>query len=287
MIRAYAARVGDEETLASDCAVAPPTFVLSLRRGFSPDVALPPESFAMYGGHDLTFHAALRAGHRYEVRARVIDSYEKSGRTGHMLIVVRRAEITDQQGRLVTEMIERQVVRRRSPESNVLSPEVAEVNRGELSTQDSALELSTQDSALSTSVDVGDSLGPTLRRAPSPADITGYANDNHVYESLFVEQAFARRLGYRDVIVPGPMQTAFLEQFLRRQLPGWSLDSIGITFRMSVITDDWIKLSGVITELQENESGATVTCDLVIETADGERATTGHASLTKVLSRKS
>jgi len=277
MIAAYAARVGDTRALASDCSVAPLTFVLSIRRGFSPDVPLPPDSFAMYGGHDLTFHRAMHAGQTYRVQARIVDTYEKSGRSGRMWIVVRRADVSDPTGRPVAEMVERQVVRRRSSMEKQGKDQAAQgwpaVDRHRPTNHTAPA------GQPILSPDIGDELGPLLRQAPDAARIAGYADENHVYENLFVDPGFARRLGYRDVIVPGPMQTAFLEQFLQQQLPGFTLESISVTFRMSVIGGDPLSLSGVVTELDEGSTGTRITCDVMIANADGERATIGQATL--------
>src|SRR5438045_1767028 len=86
LIRAYAESVDDRDTLAGDCATAPPTFFLALRRGMAPAVALPPGTFGVYGGHDLVFHDAIRAGHTYHLSARVSAVYEKSGRSGGLTV---------------------------------------------------------------------------------------------------------------------------------------------------------------------------------------------------------
>lgn len=287
MIRAYATRVGDTETLESDCAVAPPTFVLSVHRGFLPEVSLPPDSFALYGGHDLSFHAPLRAGETYFVRAQVIDTYEKSGRSGKMLIVARQATVSDAAGAPIAEMVERQVVCRRSSsgmaapngEPHPASGRERLPRPGSTAPEPARAALGARDKAPRSLPEVGDVLGPEARLAPSAAQVAGFAEDSHVYEDLFVDRDFALSLGYRDVIVPGPMQSACLEQFLRKQLPGWRLESLSVTFRMAMITADLIKLSAVVTEVHTIGSRARLDCDLIIESSDGERTTTGQATL--------
>lgn len=114
MIAAYARAVGDAATLAEACVVAPPTFCVALRPGFEPAVTLAPEAFDMHGGHDLEFHRPIRAGAEYEVAARILDVYEKTGRTGTLVVVVREVLVREADGGpLAARMIERQVVRRR------------------------------------------------------------------------------------------------------------------------------------------------------------------------------
>ena len=128
-------------------------------------------------------------------------------------------------------------------------------------------------------VDVGDPVGPERRVCPGRDTVRAYAERHDTRENLFEDPAYAQRLGYRDVIVPGPMQTAFLEQMLRRHFAGWQIERLSVTFRISVITGDTIGLSGVVTEVHHAPDGVRVVCDLVIENPDGERAATGHAIL--------
>jgi len=115
MIRAYAARVGDAATLATDCAVAPPTFCLTLHAGMTPRIELPPDVFGVYGGHDLIFHGTLRAGETYSRGVCLSDVYEKSGRSGGLTVVVRHGTIAAADGTPVVEIVERQIIRHKPP----------------------------------------------------------------------------------------------------------------------------------------------------------------------------
>ena len=110
-ILAYAASVGDTDTLAGTGDVAPPTFVLSMRRGMVPTVALPPGVVSVFGGIDLVFHDVLRADTTYRMSAQISDIYEKSGRTGSLTVIVRTAVIATEDGTPVIEVEERQIVR--------------------------------------------------------------------------------------------------------------------------------------------------------------------------------
>ncbi len=279
-IAAYVARVEDAQARSGDPNLAPPTFVLSIRRGFFPDVPLPPDSFAMYGGHDLIFHQPMRAGHTYHVQSQILDAYEKHGRSGRMWVIARQATVSDSAGQPVAELIERQIVRSRSNMEKQGKEQAALGSQGVEPVAHAILDESTpcvtQPNRV---VEIGDMLGPLRRRSPDSEIVAGYADNNHVYENLFVSPAFARRLGYRNVIVPGPMQSAYLEQFLRQQLPDKILRSLSVTFRISVISGDPMFIRGVVTEIEEAPQGHTLTCDLMIENRDGERATVGQATL--------
>jgi hypothetical protein len=75
------------------------------------------------------------------------------------------------------------------------------------------------------------------------------------------------------------MLSAFLEQFVRRQLHDWRMEHLGVTFRVPTIAGSQIVLRGVVTEHHEMADGERLVCDLVIEHDDGERAVTGTARL--------
>jgi hydroxyacyl-ACP dehydratase HTD2-like protein with hotdog domain len=271
MIAAYASAVGDTPAANGE---APPTFCISMRRGMTPDVTLPPDMFGVYGGHDIEFHHPIRAGESYRVTGKIAEVYEKIGRSGTLTVVMREALIIDGNGAVAARIVERQIVRQRPPaaapatpprESDV--PSAEEKHVGEAIQRDGA------------NLDLGHELGPWRRPTPTAAVIARYAATADIAEPLFTSAASARGLGYRGVVVPGPMLTAFLEHFVRRELPGWRLERLSATFRVPTITGDTIVLSGVVTERHEVADGERIDCDLVIEHSEGERAVTGTATL--------
>jgi len=128
-------------------------------------------------------------------------------------------------------------------------------------------------------VDLGHELGPVERATPDAGQIRTYAEAADIPEPLFVDPAAAGALGYRGLVVPGPMLAAFLEQFVRRELPAWRLERLSTTFRVPTITGDVLVLSGVVTERHELADGERIVCDLVIDHRGGERAVTSTATL--------
>ena len=98
---------------------------------------------------------------------------------------------------------------------------------------------------------------------------------------MFTDSAFARALGYADVIVPGPLQSALLEAFLHEYLPGWTLGRLSLTFRVSLIAGEPITLAAVVVEHVLERGAAMLVCDLSLENRDGERAALGLAELTR------
>lgn len=127
-------------------------------------------------------------------------------------------------------------------------------------------------------MEVGDELGPERRRAPALADVLTYLGGRPA-TPLFVDAGIARAHGLAGVIAPGPMLTAYLEQYVRRRVSGWVLEALGVTFRVPTVAGSEIELRGVVSEHHEMADGERLVCDLVVVHADGTVAVTGTARL--------
>jgi hydroxyacyl-ACP dehydratase HTD2-like protein with hotdog domain len=271
MIANYASAVGDTPAASG---AAPPTFCIAMRRGMTPEVTLPPDMFGLYGGHDIEFHRPIRAGESYRVTGKLAEVYEKIGRSGTLTVVVREALISEHNGTLAARIVERQIVRQRPTcAASATTPRGRNVPAPDEEDASGTLGRRVAD------LDLGHELGPWRRATPTAEVIARYAATADVPEPLFTSASSARELGYSGVLVPGPMLTAFLEHFVRRELPGWQMERLSATFRAPTITGDVLVLSGVVTERHELVDGERIVCDLVIEHSDGERAVTGTATL--------
>ncbi len=92
--------------------VAPPTFyggATGARTMKSDDprmisavyVPVPPRWLGLYAGDDFEFFAPIEPGDTLTCRERVVDIYERQGRSGHLIFVVREKGFTNQHGHLV------------------------------------------------------------------------------------------------------------------------------------------------------------------------------------------
>ncbi len=265
LVAAYRAAVGDPRVGSP----APPTYCLIMRRGMAPEITLPPGTFGVYGGHDIELYQPIEIGRIYRSRGWINDIFEKSGRSGSLTVVERTAEICDDAGVVAVRIAERQIVR---------APGVAPAapDRGEL------LPLANEAAASGSrrvAVELGDEIGPWERPSATESEVARYIGTGDMRENLFSDVSYARSLGFRGIVVPGPMLTAFLEQFLWRELRGFHLERLGSTFRQPTISGDHLVLRGAIVEHHSQPDGERVVVDLVIEHASGERAVTGSATL--------
>lgn len=128
-------------------------------------------------------------------------------------------------------------------------------------------------------MEVGDELEPERRTAPDAAGVGRYVSNSDIVESLFIDVDYARARGFRGIVVPGPMLTAFIEQYLRRAWRGWRLEVLSTTFRMPTIAGDRLVFRGALTELHTRADGDHAVCEAWIEHDSGERAVIGTATL--------
>ena len=128
-------------------------------------------------------------------------------------------------------------------------------------------------------LELGHELGPQRRTAPDRSQVAAYLDAADFTEPLFSDLEFARAVGYRDTIVPGPLLAAFLEQFVCSELPGWELERLSATFRVATLVGDALVFRGVVTERHDTPAGVRIICDLTIGHSEDDHAVTSTATL--------
>jgi acyl dehydratase len=125
-IKDFARAIGDLNPFYIDDAVgaasswgdviAPPTFAVSFRGEGADSGALLRDlgvdiSRVLHGEQEFEIHRQLVPGETYLCRTKVVDLYEKTGRSGPMAFVVRETAVTDHTGEIVVTMRHVTVVR--------------------------------------------------------------------------------------------------------------------------------------------------------------------------------
>jgi acyl dehydratase len=127
-IQAFAEAVGDLNPLYLDPeaarqagypdVVAPPTFCMQMRGGrMLPEVPLEPGFTSLHAGQELEFYDEICAGQTYTATGKLVEVYEKTGRSGPLGVIVREMTVKDAAGKTVMMLRERQMVR--SPEKKI------------------------------------------------------------------------------------------------------------------------------------------------------------------------
>jgi acyl dehydratase len=123
MIKAFAQAVGEtspqyvdpqaaKET-PSGGLIAPPIFYDVFRADQIPDPKVKFGKVAFNAGQRCEFHAPIRPGDSITMKTRITDVYEKTGRTGKMVFIVRETTYENQKGERVA-LVEQSQVRRES-----------------------------------------------------------------------------------------------------------------------------------------------------------------------------
>lgn len=250
--------------------------LLSLRGEPVPAVELAADTVSVHGNHSLHALARLCVPGRFRVVAQLDDVFTKNGRSGPLTVIARSTQWLDEAGVAVARMQDQQIVRR-AP-ADILPAEIASsaLGRSAGETHPAAILV---DAAARSAPEPGDTIAVEHRRAPDASAVRRYAEWMSAPEPLFIDRRFAQRLGFTDVIVPGPLQSALLEDLLAYALPDWSLQSLSCTFRISLIAAEPVVLRVVATERRGTDSSAMLALDLTIENSQGERATVGDATL--------
>lgn len=92
----------------------------------------------------------------------------------------------------------------------------------------------------------------------------------------FTDHEGARKEGLPGAIVPGVMSQGFLGAMIHRWAPVAEIISIDTVFRAPVLVDQPHKITGVVTDIDEDE--LTVEIDLTVTNAAGETRVFGTAT---------
>jgi acyl dehydratase len=124
-IKEFARAIGDDNPFYLDDRVgqasewgdiiAPPTFMTTFRDGADGAVFLrdlgTDISRLLHGEQEFEMHRPIRPGETFLCRSKVVDVYEKTGRSGPMGFVVRETSVTDRANELVATIRSVTVVR--------------------------------------------------------------------------------------------------------------------------------------------------------------------------------
>ena len=127
-------------------------------------------------------------------------------------------------------------------------------------------------------VDVGDEL-PQLRLTLSGEQVRRYAQTANMPGGRFMSDAEAQAEGLPGQIAPGNLSLALFSRLLHAWGDGVRLKRISATFRAIVRPNVPLVLNAVVTEKHASDHGNFLECDLLLETAEGDRLVTGTATV--------
>ena len=127
-------------------------------------------------------------------------------------------------------------------------------------------------------LDFGDDL-PILRVTLSPEQIAEYVRSANQEAPRFLSDEGGRADGLPGQIAPGNLSLALFSRLLERAAPRVNVRRISATFRSFVQPRTELLVSGVVTDVSEEDGGSLVECDLLLETTAGDRLVTGTGTI--------
>jgi len=127
-------------------------------------------------------------------------------------------------------------------------------------------------------IDVGDELA-TERFTLSGERVRAYAQIANMPGPRFFSDEEAQKEGLPGQIVPGNLSLALFSGLLARSVPNGRVVRLHATFRSIVRPGVPLVLRGVVTEKHCADDGDRLECDLVLESAEGDRLVTGTATV--------
>ena len=127
-------------------------------------------------------------------------------------------------------------------------------------------------------VDVGHELR-ALTLTLSGEQVKRYAVVARMPGGRFMSDDDARKEGLPGQIVPGNLSMALFSRLIAESFPGATLTRLSATFRGLVRPGYALLIRGVVTEKHSSDHGDFMECDLILESAEGDRWVTGTATV--------
>jgi acyl dehydratase len=127
-------------------------------------------------------------------------------------------------------------------------------------------------------IEIGDELGPQEWTVTTDS-VREFetALGKSTQPGFFTDSKVAKRQGLPDVIVPGPMSMALMDQLLSSWADGGWVKKLDVVFRQTVPQDRLLHVGGVITDKSQEGGESRVECDVYVETEEGDRLVGGQA----------
>lgn len=125
-------------------------------------------------------------------------------------------------------------------------------------------------------VDFGEDL-PELVPDTGIANVTRFARAAGMLTGRFTNHEEARKEGLPGAIVPGIMSQALLASMIHQWAPNAEIQKIDTVFRATVMVDENHRMSGVVTDMDDDAK--TVEIDLTLQNEAGETRVLGTATV--------
>ncbi len=268
--------------------IAPPVGYFGAGQESHFQVPLPFNSYGLNGGADWQFLAPPYVGLWITRKFRILDIYEKQGRSGPLVFVVRQEIQTDQNDNVVNQA-HRVSIHRALPAGE--DPDEAVNARDDLVTVDvsppSPVEVFIRPEATETAqrhfedVDVGMEVSPVVKGPLTTTHLVRWAAANGNYARIHWDLPFAQlRQGLANVVVNGSLKNQYLGQLMTDFAgeEGW-FKRFYVEHRGMDYPGDVITASGHVTGKEEKDGFGYVHCQVRLRNSRGEQTASGTGTV--------
>ncbi len=252
------------------------------------DVPLPFNSYGLNGGSDWQFLRPAYVGDWVTRRFRIVDIFEKQGRSGPLVFVVRRESQTNQHGDAIS-VADRVSIHRGLPPSDEVKA-AADAGQG-LETvvisppaPDHTVPRAVHAAAAQRrfeDVSVGLELDPVVKGPLTTTHLVRWAAANGNYARIHWDLPFAQvHQGLANVVVNGSLKNQYLGQLMIKLAgpEGW-FKRFYVEHRGMDYPGDVITASGTVTAAREAGGYGHVDCEINLTNSRGEQTASGRGTV--------
>ena len=252
-------------------------------------VPLPFNSYGLNGGSDWQLLRPAFAGHWITRQFKVLDIFEKQGRSGLLVFVVRQETQTNQLGQVIS-LAKRVSIHRSLPEQTWVETEqsghVPQLQTVPVAPP-SADTILPKPSPTSTTqrhfedVSVGDVLPPVVKGPMTTTHLVRWAAANGNYARIHWDLPFAQlQQGLANVVVNGSLKNQYLGQLMIDFAgeEGW-FRRFFVQHRGMDFPGDVLTASGVVTEKREFDGFGLVDCAVELNNSRSHQTAAGQATV--------
>ena len=241
-------------------------------------VPLPFKSYGFNGGSEWTFHRPVRLGDQITKNEKIVDIYERSGRTGQLVFIVRETTQRNQKGEALLTIRHTSIFRKRPetegadkpiPTGPMDLPRISPPGPGGAVEK---AEWSTPPQRTFEQVNVGDEVPPVMRGPMTTGHLVRWASVNGNYARIHWDLPYAMlRQGIPNVVVNGSLKNEYLYILMQRFAgeAGW-VRKMYLEHRGMDHPGDTLTIAGTVMEKTERDGVGHVRCEIGLRNDRGE-----------------
>jgi hydroxyacyl-ACP dehydratase HTD2-like protein with hotdog domain len=236
------------------------------------EVPLPFKSYGFNGGSEWTFHRPVRLGDQITKQEKIVDMYERTGRSGQLVFIVREMTQSNQRSELLLTIRHISIFRKRAeteaadkplPTGPVELPRISPPGPGEAVDK---TEWSASPQRTFEQINVGDEIPSVLRGPMTTGHLVRWAAVNGNYARIHWDLPYAmQRQGIANVVVNGSLKNQYLYILAQRFAgeAGW-VRKMYLEHRGMDHPGETLTVTGKVREKTARDGFGHVMCDLAL-----------------------